>query len=287
MFDRQRIASSFGAASSGYHSAAALQRASEDALLDRLDFLKNAPQTIVDLGAGPGRAAGVLCRRYPKAHLIALDLALPMLQLARREFSWRRRFSRVCADAHALPLPSQSVDLLFSSLCLQWCTDLRQVYGEIRRVLKPGGLFLFATLGPETLDELRAAWTHVDAAPHVHGFPDLQVVGNALMASGLRDPMLERDVWTRHHASVRELMRELQTLGAANADTRRTRGLYGPKALAKVENAYEPLRTAAGIPSTWEMYFGIAFGPPTGQPIRERGMDIATFPLDQLKVAKR
>jgi malonyl-CoA O-methyltransferase len=283
MFDRYRVASRFGRASRDYHTVAALQRASEDELLDRLELLKQPPGVIVDLGAGPGRASGVLCRRFPAAQVLALDLALPMLKTARREWGWRRRFARICADAHALPLRSASVDLLFSSLCLQWCTDLRQVYGEIRRVLKPGGLLLFSTLGPDSLQELRGAWAQVDDAPHVHGFPDLPTLGNALLATGLRDPVLDREVWVRHHANTRELMRELKTLGAANADPQRSRGLYGRQALLTVEQAYEALRQPAGLPSSWELYFGMAFGPPSGQPVREQGMDVATFPLDGLR----
>lgn len=286
MFDTQQVARRFGDASTHYHTVAALQRASEDELLDRLDFLKAPPQVVLDLGAGPGRAAGRLCRRFPAAQVIALDLALPMLQQARREFGWRRRFGRVCADARKLPLPAGSVDLLFSSLCLQWCTDLPQVYSEIRRVLKPGGLLLFSTLGPATLDELRQAWAQVDDAAHVHGFPDLQQVGNALTATGLRDPVLEREVWTRHHGSVRELMQELRTLGATNADPQRARGLYGRNTLRTLQQAYEALRQPGGLPSTWELYFGMAFGPPPGQPVRENGMDVVRFTPDQLRVRR-
>jgi malonyl-CoA O-methyltransferase len=271
MFDRLAIRQSFGRASEGYDAVAALQRWCEDALLDQLDFLKAPPRRILDLGAGTGRGTALLKARFPKAQVIALDLALPMLRAAGARRRWRRGFDRVCAQVEALPLAPGSIDLVWSSLCLQWSADLPATWAEIRRVLNPGGMLLLATLGRDTLKELRNSWAAADDRPHVHGFADLAFLGDSLLRAGFRDPVLERELQVRHHADARTLMRELKQLGAHNLHPERTRGLTGRHALARMTAAYEALRTPQGLPASWEIHFAHAFGPADGQPIRDPG----------------
>src|SRR4029077_10511260 len=109
-----------------------------------------------------------------------------MLERARLQSRWLRRFERVRADAYALPFATASFDLVFSNLMLQWCDDLDAVFAEIARVLKPGGLLLFSTFGPGTLAELREAWAAGDASSnHVNHFFDAHVLGSALMQAQL------------------------------------------------------------------------------------------------------
>src|SRR4029077_4201652 len=117
-----------------------------------------------------------------------------MLERARLQSRWLRRFERVRADAYALPFAGHAFELVFSSLMLQWCDDLDAVFGEIARVLKPGGLLLFSTFGPGTLAELRAAWAAGDAASnHVNHFFDPHALGSALMQAQLAEPVLDVD----------------------------------------------------------------------------------------------
>ncbi|WP_254491521.1 methyltransferase domain-containing protein, partial [Salmonella enterica] len=79
-------------------------------------------------------------------------------------------FQRLCGDAAALPLADNSVDVIFSNLCLQWVDDLPAVFAGFRRVLKPGGLLVCSTFGPETLVELNEAFAAADDRPHVSRF---------------------------------------------------------------------------------------------------------------------
>jgi malonyl-CoA O-methyltransferase len=178
---------------------------------------------VVDIGCGPGHAAVAMQRRWPRAQLIALDLALPMLQETRRNagggglprfLGGARRPDAVCADARALPLRDVSVDVLYSNLCLQWVEDLPAVFAGFRRVLKPGGLLLVSTFGPDTLFELRGAFAEADNTPHVSLFPSIAQFGDALIAAGFKDPVLDRDEFTLKHDDLGDLMRELRTLGA-------------------------------------------------------------------------
>ena len=168
--DRERLRAAFDRASAGYEASAQLQARVSAELLERLAALHLAPRVILDLGCGTGRVTRELKRCYPRALVIALDLSPGMLREARRHQRLWRRFARVCGDALRLPLGRASVDLVFSSLVLQWCEPLEQAFAEVRRVLSPEGFFAFSTLGPDTLKELRAPdGNGADPGPALHG----------------------------------------------------------------------------------------------------------------------
>lgn len=283
VFDSRHVRHAFGRAAATYEAHAALQDEVQRRLQERLDGLPLTPARMLDVGCGTGRGTAALRRRYGGAHTIALDLALPMLKAARRHAGWLRPYARVCADAAALPFGDAGIDLLHSNLCLQWCDDLPGVFDEFRRVLREDGALLFSTFGPQTLHELRSAFAAVDDAPHVSRFLDMHVIGDALLAAGFRDPVLERDVFTLTYADARRLMHELRAIGATNADRDRARGLTGKDRLARVVAAYEPFRRDGVLPATYEVVYAIAHAPGAGQPRRRGGADLASFPLERLR----
>ncbi len=259
--DRRAVAQAFDRASSSYDAAAALQERVRNELLARLDELKVAPQSILDLGAGTGHATRALKRRFPAAQVVAVDIAPGMLERARQQSRWLRRFERVRADAYALPFATGAFDFVFSSLMLQWCDDLDAVFAEISRVLKPGGLLLFSTFGPGTLAELRDSWTASgDARNHVNHFFDPQALGSALMHASLVEPVLDVDRVVSGYQSVIDLMRELKAIGAHNVTEGRARGLTGRRRLAAMTRAYETLRRDGKLPVTWEIIHASAWG---------------------------
>lgn len=282
--DVARVRRAFSRAAPAYDAIATLQHQVEAQLLDRLDLLKEAPLRILDVGAGPGRASAAMRKRFPKAEVVALDLALPMLREAKSRAGWWKPFRRVCGDARALPIADASVDLLFSSLCLQWCEDLEAVFDEFRRVLRPGGWLLFTTFGPDTLTELRQSWAAVDDHPHVNVFIDMHDVGDRLLAAGFRDPMLDVDQYDLRYSDPKILMRELKGIGAGNADAGRARGLTGRRKLATLLAAYEGFRGADGrYPASYEVVYAQARAPDGMQPRRRGGTDIAAVSVDSLR----
>ncbi|MDE2257703.1 MAG: malonyl-ACP O-methyltransferase BioC, partial [Xanthomonadaceae bacterium] len=239
-FDPRQIRRAFGRAAKTYTRNAALQRKIEARLIERLEYFSGNPLRVLDVGCGPGHGSALLRKRFRSAQVIALDLAQPMLQRVRP--GWRRPLTRVCADARALPLPDSSIDVLFSNLCIQWIDDLPTLFAEFRRVLRPGGYIAFSTFGPDTLHELRAAWAAADSAPHVSGFAHIGQIGDALLAAGFRDPVLDIEHFTLRYAVAADLMRELKAIGATNADAQRARGLTGKAHFRRVLDAYEGFR---------------------------------------------
>ncbi len=259
--DRAALARAFDRAGDSYDAAAQLQQRVRAELLARLQYFALEPQCILDLGAGTCQASPALHRRFPTARVLALDIAPGMLNAAPRAWWPRRRgFERICADAYALPLAAHSVELVFSNLMLQWCDRLDAVLRELARVLKPGGLLLFSSFGPETLHELRAAWAAADAGVHVNQFVDMPQLGAALMHAGLLEPVLDLERQCLHYPRAQALMRELQHIGARNVASARARGLTGRARLRRMLDAYEQRRTPSGLPASYEIIYGAAFG---------------------------
>lgn len=296
LFDTRQVRRAFSRAARSYDAAAALQHEVESRLLETLEYFgygtdRPAPERIVDLGSGPGTAARALRKRWPRAQVVAIDIALPMLREARRRRPAWRPFQRgidlVCGDARALPLADGSADIVVSNLCLQWVEDLPATFAGLRRVLKPGGLLLLSTFGSETLQELHEAFATADATPHVSPFADIARFGDALVHAGFRDPVLDRDLYRHHHPDLATLMRQLRALGATNALAGRRRTLTGRARFAAAAAAYEPLRTDAGLPATWEVIQAHAWAPPPGAPIREHGVEVTSVPLSSIPIRRR
>lgn len=290
--EKRLVRSSFDKAAESYDAVAVLQREVAERMIERLDLVRLAPKRVLDIGAGTGVAAGQLVRRYPEARVILLDLAPAMVRLSRQRFSfwtrWRRRVGFVCGDAESLPVADASCDLLFSNLTIQWCGDLERTFMEFRRVLRPGGLLMFTTLGPDTLKELRAAWTEADVGVHVNEFVDMHDVGDAMVRAGLADPVLDMEMITMTYPDVASLMRDLKGIGAHNVNPGRERGLTGKVRLRRMTEAYERFRREGRLPATHEVVYGHAWAPEPGSMAAQQGEPgVQTVGLDALRAGLR
>ena len=250
---------SFESAAAAYDQAAALQQEVGQRLLQRLDLVKIQPDRILDLGSGTGQCIPDLLARYKKAQVVALDIALPMLWRARKRGRWLRKPGCVCADAERLPFADSSFDLVFSNLMLQWCVELEVVFTELQRVLRPGGLLLFTSFGPDTLHELRGSWQQVDGYSHVNAFADMHDVGDALLRTRFADPVMDVERLTVTYADVWKLMRELKQIGAHNVTAGRPRGLTGKARMQRLVGAYEHYRSQGVLPASYEIVNGHAW----------------------------
>lgn len=285
--DRREIRRAFQRAAAGYDEAAFLQREVEDRLLDRVALVQLSPERILDLGSGTGRASERLKHRFRKAQVCAVDQAPAMAARARRRSRWLRPIEAVCADALQLPLAANSFDLVFSNLMLQWVEEREPCFDELRRVLRPGGVLLFTTFGPDTLNELRESWAEANGSTHVHEFDDMHHLGDELLRAGFADPVMDAETVTVTYEDARALMRDLKAIGAHNASTARARTLTGKAHFRRMLDAYERYRSDGRLPATYEVVYGHALAPAEGQPRRtERGQE-ASFSVDHLKKTLR
>ncbi|MGH8191132.1 MAG: malonyl-ACP O-methyltransferase BioC [Rhodanobacteraceae bacterium] len=263
--DLRQVRRAFARSVSRYEQHDALQREVEGRLFESLDYCEGEPARVLDVGCGTGRGTAALKKRWRNACVIALDVSLPMLQHARRHLTWWKPFTRVVADALVLPFADRSMDVVYSNLCMQWCGPPRPFLTELCRVLKPGGLLVASSLGPDTLCELREAWDEADAGqPHVAEFSDMHDIGDAALASGLKDPVLDADHVVLEYPQVHGLLRDLKGLGATNADRERPRGLTGKVRFQTMVDVYEKRRRNGKIPATWEVVTMHAWGLPVG-----------------------
>ena len=297
---------SFSNAAATYDDAAFLQREVCDRLFERLQYIKLNPVNALDMGAGTGYSTEKLRTAYPQAQTIALDCALGMLEFAQQklvpasapETLASKLFSRfksngnarsaarttfVCGDAENLPLAAESVDLIVSSLTLQWCDPLA-VAREAYRVLKPNGCFMFTTFGPDTLKELRTAFKAVDNKPHVNQFLDMHDVGDQLLTAGFADPVMDQEIITLTYSKLKPLLKELKAIGAHNMMPGRSAGMLGKASWNALQSAYEAFRrhdTDGKLPASYEVVYGQAWKPEISKQKSTDG--VQAIPLPEFK----
>jgi malonyl-CoA O-methyltransferase len=263
-----------------YDRHAALEREVGDRLLERLAFQRREPQRIVDLGSGTGHCSLLLKRRFRAAEVIGLDASLGMSRQLRKRSSRFRPLRPVVADLARLPLAERSADLLFSNLALQWCTDFAALWEDFRRVLRPGGLLLFSTLGPDSLQELRLAGGYEPDSPRARRFADMHDIGDTLLAAGFSQPVMDSEHITFEYRRFETLAEDLEATGAG---THFADWGDGSRAGSALEHAYRSLLREGRYPLTWEVLYGVAYGPEEGQPVKSRQGDVAAFSVDHLR----
>lgn len=249
LLDKAKVKQSFAAAALTYDSVAHLQRAVGTALLQVVDLTEQSG-TLLDIGCGTGFLTHELLTRSNAQHIIALDMALTMLDATRQKLGNGVHY--VCADAETLPLATHCVDSVFSNLALQWCSDLRAVLTDIRRVLKANGQLALTTFGTDTLCELKRAWATVDNYQHVNDFLSEQAVVNAVRQAGFRTVYSHRQLYTPRYDSVQTLMRELKHIGAHNILAGRNKQLTRKSTLQAMIAAY-PVDACNSISATFEV----------------------------------
>jgi malonyl-CoA O-methyltransferase len=276
--DKRLVRRAFNNAAATYDAAAVLQHEVCKRMAERLDYIKHQPAVLLDAGSGTGNALGRLRARYGDAHIVAFDIAHAMLEQARGRQPWwrslpglRAPLSHVCGDVERLPFATASIDMVWSNLALQWVNDLPATFKEIHRVLKPGGLLMFSTFGPDTLKELREAYAG-SGYTHVNRFIDMHDIGDMLTAARYADPVIDMEPFTLTYDTVRQLMHDLKSIGAHNVTGGRPQALSGKGLLRAVTAGYELFRRDGKLPATFEVVYGHAWKPeprvsPTGRPV--------------------
>jgi len=246
-----KIRSTFNDAASNYDDNAFLQSEIANRLAEKLKVISIKPQTIIDLGSGTGLLSNKTAEIFPNANLICVDFAQQSLLENPQNL-------KVCANAYELPFASNSVDFIVSNLMMQWCPDLKALFNECFRVLKPEGLILFTTFGPDTLKELKRSWSAVDSSAHVNNFIDMHDIGDQMLQSGFQSPIMEMENITLTYEKVLDLMHDLKSIGAQNVGSR-SKALTGKTKFKKMIEMYESYRSDGKLPATYEVIYGHAW----------------------------
>jgi malonyl-CoA O-methyltransferase len=282
--DARAVRRHFARSAATYDASAVLQKEVGARMAERLDVVRIAPATILDAGCGTGDAQAEFAARFPSARYVGLDSALPMLDAARAKSRHSRSaLARIFAsfpgargavppryvggDLASLPFAAGAFDIVWSNLALQWVADLPAALAEVNRVLKVDGLATFSTFGPDTLKELRAAFSGVDRHAHVSRFTDMHDIGDMLVGAGFAEPVMHMEIVTLTYGDGLAMMRDLKAIGATNATRARPRALMGRQRWERVLAALEATRSDGRIPATFEVVYGHAWKPaPTRTP---------------------
>lgn len=261
--DKARIAASFSRSAASYDGVAQLQRQVGNQLQAKIPQSLKVT-TILDAGCGTGYFTRQLTQHYNPEQIYSIDLAAGMLNYAAEKTDDRDlgRTHWAQADVENLPFEANSFDLIYSSLVVQWCGDLEAFFREAERVLKPGGVLAFSTLGPRTLYELKEAWRPIDQHVHVNEFMPFEAVKRLMMGQSFASNDLASHDIVLEYQRLNQLTRELKSLGAHNMNEQQSSGLTGKNRIKQLIENYEQFRNIEGIlPATYEVYYGIAVKP--------------------------
>lgn len=278
--NKRDVRRQFDRAAASFDRADFVHRVTRDGLLERLQPLRVKAEAILDLGAATGNTTEQLRKRFNGARIVSLDMSHDMLREAVRKRRWFSRSSFVQADAERLPFSDASFDVVFSNLLLPWLSDPAAALAEVARVLRKDGVFVFATLGPDSLLQLSRAWSRVDTGAHVNRFLDMHDIGDALVRSGLRDPVLDVDRLAVQYGDATRLFDDLTNVGARNALRQRNRSLVGKRRFNKMVGALADNPGDGTIKLDLELVYGHCWG-------GGARMDPASIAIDASHIPRR
>jgi malonyl-CoA O-methyltransferase len=281
ILDKKAIIDGFNRASTSYDQHAILQREISSRLLERLEWIKIKPKVIIDLGGGTGDVAIHLAKRYPDAQIYMIDIAQQMLQIAKQKQSnkavlnnqslfnkikakltnKKHNIHYICGDAENIPIKNQKIDLIVSNLAIQWCQNTQQLFNDLQRILRPSGCLLFSTFGVDTLTELKQSWANVSSKPHVNNFTDMHELGDAMLLSGLDDPVMDSEIIVMEYTKLIDLFKDLKKIGAHNHLQQRSKSLTTKTTFKEMQLAYENFKLNNGkYPASYEVVYGHGWG---------------------------
>jgi len=241
-----------------YINSAIVQKEIIARLIERLSFINFIPRRVIDLGSGVGLSTKSLLEIYPNAELIMIDHSSESLS---DRILDNKNLSSVCANFKNIPFENSSFDFVFSSSALHWELDIQSSFKEIYRILKPGGLFLFSTYGPDTLIELRSAWAQIDSQKHVNDFYDMHDIGDLMQSLNFMDSVLDTEKIIIQYENVIQLQKDLKNIGSKvfHENTSKV-PLLGNQRMRAMYQEYEKFRTKFGyLPATYEVIYGSAW----------------------------
>lgn len=266
-------------AASAFERSSALADEVGRRMFERLDVVRLPEGPILDLGCATGRWTRRLREHYVGRDIYGLDPAEALVASAKaapaRSRWWlpgrRAGATAVCGPLECMPFRPGTFALIWSNLMLQWLARPDVAWRDLGASLRGGGLLMFASLGPDTLKEVRAAWRVAGLPSPVIPLADMHNVGDALVRAGFAAPVMDMEHITLEYPDAGSLVADLRNQGAADACFDRRRGLLGPR---RWRAALEALATDGGARATFEIVYGHAWWPESGPAKTRDGMDI-------------
>ena len=273
IFDRSLLRKRRDRAAPHFAAHDFLVREVADRLADRLADVTRKFPLALDLGCHTGEIADTLNGRGGIETLVQCDLTPAMAARAAAHGG-----PTLAADEEWLPFADHSFDLVISCLSLHWVNDLPGTLVQIRRVLKPDGLFLAAMLGGDTLTELRQCLAEAEIAeegglsPRVSPFADVRDLGRLLQRAGFALPVVDGDDVAVAYADPMRLLADLRGMGETNAVAEQRKTLTRRATLLHALNLYQQrfANEKGRVPATFQVLTMTAWTPhPTQQqPLR-------------------
>ena len=260
-------------AAGSYDNHAAVQRMMAERLSQSIDgWLSEGHllwRDILEIGCGTGALTEILVNKWPDSTITALDIAPMMIKAAQHRIlsdpAYRLdccpvRFLQEDIELWAAAAPAASFDLIVSNACFQWLRDPQQTARQLRRLLRPGGLLVFTTFGPDTFCELHQAFDEVyrssgmDSQRHGLSFQTINQWQSILEEAGFSTIRTERAVQTETYASARDFLLAVKAMGASTSEAHTSKGLSPRRLFASMYKEYEEkFSVPGGVAATFEL----------------------------------
>jgi SAM-dependent methyltransferase len=269
IFDRARLAARRDRIARTFANYDFLRQRVIDDLESRAGDTPRLFERGLELGSAGGELSSRLLANGKVQSMLAADTAEAFVAAARA-----RGLDAVIADEEALPFAPASFDLVLAPLTLHWVNDLPGALTQIRRILKPDGLFLGALFGAGTLIELRSVLTEAESeisgglAPRLSPLPGLRDMAGLMQRAGFALPVADRDTVTVRFPDPGRLLAELKGMGERAAFIPGTAQPLPRRVLAEAKARYiEAFGQADGrVPATFEIVHVSGWAPGPGQP---------------------
>jgi len=252
---KRKIINSFSIKSSTYDKYSIVQKEVTKRLLERIKLLKIKPSNVLDIGSGTGHLMQKMFSNFSDSNLVCLDISKEMLKVSKEK---NTKFNLICGDAEELPLKEESFDLIMTSFTLQWCNDLKKIFSDIKKLLTKNGVFIFSTVGPDTLFELRESFERIDNFQHINNFKDMHLYGDLLISLDYVDPVLDVERIVIQYESFTELLKSLKCTGS-NIVLSKKDNTLSQSEIINLEKEYTKFKKDNFYPATYEVIYGIAW----------------------------
>lgn len=259
--DKVFVKKSFNSSAATYDRYAGLQKRMVERLMVFGDVEKSSVSRALDVGMGTGNLTEGLTKYLPAADVHGCDLALKMVLYAGKKLCLQeKKHLFLTADAEFLPYKDGSFDLIVSSFTYQWLEEWDRAFQEVKRVLAPGGTFVFSAFGIKTFAELRQSYRKACADTGYKQGEALELALNEekikkmILSCGFMTPFVRSFRIVETYQSVNDLIRSIKGMGARNASANRNKTFGVRKVWRKMVEFYErDFGTGDKIPATFEI----------------------------------